>query len=345
VPNCFLWLLALHLQTTRIKTKMSFKISAVAADCDKHSDDIECAVLAGDILFTGSDDGHIKAWSTDLELVQSWQAHEYVVYDLAVDHTGQTLFSCSMDGEIKSWWLGGLRSGPPSCVNQAIQTGPVGDGVGGGMGGGEEGGPTGPVTVRKLLFRDGSLFAGDEAGSLCRWSPNLELENKMEYYTEIWSMAIDKAAKVAYTARDNDVVVASLHKGGQASNIVSVTNTFAGRAPVALAPDDSVLVCCNRTSAMDIQVMRRVGEEQKMKQCQLLAGRHDMIVNSVVVDEANVISGGWDQHVVIWKLEEGEYKFSEAVKLDSYVNILCTGSTQVYYAGGKSGYLVKVSRS
>ena len=81
------------------------------------------------------------------------------------------------------------------------------------MGGGEEGGPTGPVTVRKLLFRDGNLFAGDEAGSLCRfrhlllhfksvlhcslrWSPNLELENKMEYYTEIWSMAIDKAGKV-----------------------------------------------------------------------------------------------------------------------------------------------------
>ena len=39
------------------------------------------------------------------------------------------------------------------------------------MGGGDEGGAqeTGPVTVRKLLFRDGSLFAGDEAGSLCRW--------------------------------------------------------------------------------------------------------------------------------------------------------------------------------
>ena len=52
----------------------------------------------------------------------------------------------------------------------------------------------------------------------------------MEYYTEIWSMAIDNAAKVdkvegyeinlsfakvAYTARDNDVVVASLNKGGQ----------------------------------------------------------------------------------------------------------------------------------
>jgi len=285
-----------------IKVEMSYKISAVAADCDKHSDDIECAVLAGDVLFTGSDDGLIKAWSTNLELVQSWQAHEYVVYDLAVDQAGQTLYSCSMDGEIKSWWLGGLRSGPPSCVNQAVQTGPVGDGVGGGMGGGDEGGAqeTGPVTVRKLLFRDGSLFAGDEAGSLCRWSPNLELENKMEYYTEIWSMAIDNAAKVAYTARDNDVVVASLNKGGQASNIVSVTNTFAGRAPVALAPDDSVLVCCNRSTAMDIQVMRREGDEQKMKQCQLLNGQHDMIVNSVVVDGATVVSGGWDQRAVFW---------------------------------------------
>ena len=38
------------------------QISATAADCDKHSDDIECAILAGDILFTGSDDGLIKVF-------------------------------------------------------------------------------------------------------------------------------------------------------------------------------------------------------------------------------------------------------------------------------------------
>ena len=81
----------------------------------------------------------------------------------------------------------------------------------------------------------------------------------------------------------------------------------------------------------------------------------------MIVDEANVISGGWDQRVIFWvkitnfrkpnlrtifqKLEEGEYRFSEAVKLDSYVNILCTGTNQVYYAGGKSGYLAKISKS
>ena len=59
----------------------------------------------------------------------------------------------------------------------------------------------------------------------------------------------------------------------------------------------------------------------------------------------NQIFGSISLRTVFQKLEEGEYKFSEAVKLDSYVNILCTGSTQAYYAGGKSGYLVKISRS
>ena len=76
--------------------------------------------------------------------------------------------------------------------------------------------------------------------------------------------------------------------------------------------------------------MRREGDEQKMKQCQLLNGQHDMIVNSVstlvmlcwtlwlcltlwwlclthgewiekvVVDGATVVSGGWDQRAVFW---------------------------------------------
>ena len=44
----------------RLSSIFLYQISAIAADCDKHSDDIECAVLAGDILFTGSDDGLIK---------------------------------------------------------------------------------------------------------------------------------------------------------------------------------------------------------------------------------------------------------------------------------------------
>ena len=40
-----------------------------------------------------------------------------------------------------------------------------------------------------------------------RWSPNLELENKMEYYTEIWSMAIDNAAKVDKSGKISNQLV------------------------------------------------------------------------------------------------------------------------------------------
>ena len=43
-------------------------------------------------------------------------------------------------------------------------------------------------------------------------------------------------------------------------------------------------------------------------------------------------------------MDEEEFTFSEDLKLDSYVNVLCSGEKGVYYAGGKKGYLVRVSR-
>ena len=56
------------------------------------------------------------------------------------------------------------------------------------------------------------------------------------------------------------------------------------------------------------QVMRREGDEQKMKQCQLLNGQHDMIVNSVstlvVLDPwwMNWKGGGWRRHCGQWRM-------------------------------------------
>ena len=103
--------------------------------------------------------------------------------------------------------------------------------------------------------------------------------------------------------------------------------------------------------------MRRDGEGP-LQQTELLAGGHDMIVNSVVVDGDTVLSGGWDQRVVFWvslllekwfrkldflqKQDGTGFKLSESVKLDSYINVMCRGSGG-YYAGGKEGYLVKIA--
>ena len=104
------------------------------------------------------------------------------MYDLACDPEKNTLYSCSMDGEIKMWAVGGQTK---VCLAQAIQTvrvyvvvfdmanassqGPTGEGADlGGMGGGAASLEHEPATVRKLLFKGGKLYAGDVMGSLCR---------------------------------------------------------------------------------------------------------------------------------------------------------------------------------
>ena len=72
------------------------------------------------MLYTGSDDGCIKAWSLDLELLATWPAHQWVVHDLAGDEDTDTLYSCSMDGEIKSWSV--TNPAQPHALTTAIQT-------------------------------------------------------------------------------------------------------------------------------------------------------------------------------------------------------------------------------
>ena len=75
------------------------------------------------------------------------------------------------------------------------------------------------LVTRRDLFAGGLLYHGEREKSLpsrfcsishfhfLRWSPNLELENKMEYYTEIWSMAIDNAAKVDKSGKISNQLV------------------------------------------------------------------------------------------------------------------------------------------
>merc|ERR1711892_1627483 len=97
--------------------EMSFKVTKEASEAERHSDDVECCIVMNGLLYTGSDDGFIKAWNTELELQASWQAHEYVVYDLACNPEKNILYSCSMDGEIKMWAVDSV----PVCINPACK--------------------------------------------------------------------------------------------------------------------------------------------------------------------------------------------------------------------------------
>ena len=49
--------------------------------------------------------------------------------------------------------------------------------------------------------------------------------------------------------------------------------------------------------------------------------------------------------IVLFQIKDGgEYKMSEDVKIGSYINVLCKGEGEVYYAGGKEGFLVKLAQ-
>ena len=126
---------------------MPSSVTKVARPEDTHDDDVECCIVMNNVLYTGSDDGSIKAWSLELEPITTWPAHSYVVYDLATDPTNHILYSCSMDGEIKMWSLAIPSS--PHLLAMAIQTGPTGAGADlGGMGGGAASLEHEPANVR-----------------------------------------------------------------------------------------------------------------------------------------------------------------------------------------------------
>ena len=126
---------------------MPHSVTKVARSEDTHDDDVECCIVMNNVLYTGSDDGSIKAWTLELELITTWPAHSYVVYDLATDPTNHILYSCSMDGEIKMWSL--VIPSSPHLLATAIQTGPTGAGADlGGMGGGAASLEHEPANVR-----------------------------------------------------------------------------------------------------------------------------------------------------------------------------------------------------
>ena len=337
------------------------QVSKVAEGEDCHKDDIECCVVMKDVLYTGSDEGTIKAWSLDLDLVTSWPAHDYVVYDLAMDPANNVLYSCSMDGQIKRWSV--AVSSEPQLLNTTIQTGPTGEAADLGGLGGTASLEHEPATVRKIVFRDGTVWAGDEMGSVCQWSADLSTCHlKKEYYTEIWSLVVSRDNRTVLTARDNEVISADVSKMCCNNlNTVLVNYTLPGRAPVVMNKEEEVMVCPTR-GGMDIMVRRRRGTD-KFQDTQILQ-RHDMIVNTILMEDNMILSAGWDARVVFWvtiiddgKLisnnidlwqsqEHNHYEYVEDVKLESYVNTMCSAGPgrRMYFVGGKKGYLARISK-
>jgi len=318
----------------------------VEARVDLHASDVNAAIYHDNQLYTAGDDGLIKVWTSNLDPVASWRAHDSVVFDLAVNPDTGDVYSCSTDGEIRQWrGVDECAAAGGQLLATAIQTGPTGSGMElaslGDMGEGLQGTP---VTVRRLMWRGHHLYAADELGSVCRWTSDLHLKMKKEYFTEIWSIFVAEGEGSVYTARDNDVIIADLTCKEKSADVI-VTGSVPGRAPVVSNKGETMVVCVSR-AGLEVEVFERENSLAKLSKTHKLTG-HDMIVNCLLVDPVdNLVSAGWDACLVFWERKNGSYELKESVKVSSYVNVLCYGTdNKSVYAGGKNGYIVKVAAS
>lgn len=69
-----------------------------------HEGGVNCALIDGDILYTGGKDAHIRKWNWKKEeLILEVPAHNYALYDLVFVNEGEKLVSVSFDKTIKLW--------------------------------------------------------------------------------------------------------------------------------------------------------------------------------------------------------------------------------------------------
>ena len=142
--------------------------------------------INSEFIFTGGYDGVIKKWTKKLDLLQSWQAHDLVVYAVVCDET--RLFSSSSEGEVKEWdpKTGEFRQ-------MTILQSPV----------------TQQTTeVKTLGFGiNGLLYGGDDGGNLLEWDKDFKVNKQKFTYIEIWSLAVSPDGQSVMTVRDNDVMI------------------------------------------------------------------------------------------------------------------------------------------
>lgn len=118
---------------------MPLKISFKASEVDKHEWDINHLLYFKGKLYSASDDGKIKVWSSDLKFEGEVQAHPCSIYCLTA--SDDSLYSCSNDGTIKTWKLETLKE-KKTVVND-------------------------PETeFWRIGFSNGCLFSGDNSGTV-----------------------------------------------------------------------------------------------------------------------------------------------------------------------------------
>ncbi|XP_076044054.1 uncharacterized protein LOC143027051 [Oratosquilla oratoria] len=240
---------------------MKFELVNRASEEEQHVSDIECILIHGDKIFSCSDDGKVKIWSSDLKLQHEWKAHDYAVLHLLI--FGSNLYTASVDMTIKIWDMDNQYSLKNTLEDH------------------EEG-------VRRLATNGTKIYSGDDKGEVRVWTPEGNLLLFYGMVEEVWDLHVDKS--YIYTVRDRDVIMASIK---DTSDQYTIAKSIQGRAPMRITGDtlafmerDGVVVNIHDVS----QGFPRRGQ---------LKG-HEKIVTAMAGWTGYVATGGYDQEVRFW---------------------------------------------
>ncbi|XP_018332230.1 type II inositol polyphosphate 5-phosphatase 14-like [Agrilus planipennis] len=287
---------------------MPFAVRTRADDGDKHTSDVNALIFANNKLYSGANDGKIKVWEEDLKLGGQVDAHT-AVYSLAASN--DTLYSCSNDGFIKAWLLDSLK-----------EKGTI---------------YKGEDEFWKLVYVDGTLYAGDSQGQI-RFFQNDKIVNNLGVLEGVSGLGVQ--GNLLFSVKELDVVVTEFIPGHQGQ--FTTETTIMGRAPLIV--EDGKFAFVSR-SGRDLLV-HNACKKSGFNLIAEVKDAHEKIINALVAvkDGSDLLlyTGGWDKTVKQWKLSGKNLSLVNQCNADFVVNVLAAGPKGEIYAGGSDGHILRI---
>lgn len=279
------------------------KVISRAADYQKHAFDVNTLVFWKGKLYSGGDDGKIKVWSEDLNLLGEVQAHPTTV--LSIDVCDNGVYSCSNDGTVKIWELDTLKE-KLILVKDAT------------------------TEFAKVHLSNGLLYTGDSDGNI-----NVYKQDKFYGSFNIAEPVKDMLVhgQLLFTAKDLDMAINEVKTDSERLQF-GTKKMFTGRAPLALAGER---ICFSSREGKDI-LIHESSDQKGFQQVTEIKDAHKLVINTLAGTNWNnketLFSGGWDKQVKKWSIEGNTAKETASCNADIVVNVIAIGAQDRIYAAG-----------
>jgi len=290
---------------------MPLTILTCTSDAEKHELDITSLIFYNNKLYSGADDGKIKAWDEDLKLVVQAQAHPCSIFSMCIGQS--TLYTCSNDGSVKAWALDSLKR-KYTILQEENE-------------------------MYKVCFdsTNGKMYVGDHVG-LVRIVINEEIVGVLEIMHPIVDMLA--IGNLIYTARDLYVIITEIDSAHK--RMVTI-KAIPGRAPISVSGG---LLWFTSRSGRDILVHENM-RESSFRPVGKIEDAHDLIINAIcgISEEDNkyLFTGGWDKVLKKWKLvNESTIQLIGSCPVEVVITALTSGPNGEIYVGGDDGRIFRM---